>query len=91
MNGQWTKGASPRDGRRYQIRLKNFLGETWEDEAQADPHAHGGWRNGKWQDIASEVKTFRPIANDSDSEATLRPCGAVNDCDIRGATRSLSS
>lgn len=54
----WTRAASPKDGKTYKTRLKNFQGDEWESTATADPTACNGWRNGKWQDWAKEVKAY---------------------------------
>ncbi len=57
----WSHAPSPKDGKTYRIKLRNFMGDEWEDTATASPTAHNGWANGKWQDWANEVKAWLPI------------------------------
>ncbi len=58
---KWHRGPSPKDGLTYRTRLTNCIDDQWESVAIADPTAGNGWRNGKWQDGAKEVKAWMPI------------------------------
>lgn len=73
---KWTRAKSPKDGRAYATLLRNCIGDEWQSAAIADPTACNGWRNGKWQDWAGEVKAHRPIAPRTEAKKesfTTRP------------------